>query len=219
MLKPMSVADGKPSFLSLFRRKRERERYDQASVYAVLDAAPFCHVATVRRGRPVLLPMAHGRIGDRLILHGSPAAGLFRDTRQGSPVCVTATILDGLVLAGTARPHSMNYRSVTVYGTATLISAQRQILAGMRALIEHVTPGRWDDLPAPADFHIRETALWQVEIAEASVEQQAGGPPGLAAGLANPAWTGQLPVQLSYGQPIGADGLPAGTEPPDYSRR
>ena len=210
----MSMTDGEPSILSLVRRKRDRARYDRASVFEVLDAAPFCHVATLRGGRPVVLPMAHGRIGDRLILHGSPAAGLFRYTRQGSTVCVTATILDGLVLARTARHHSMNYRSVVVHGEAGMIAGRPQILAGMRALVEHVTPGRWDELPAPADFDIRETELWQVEIIEASVKQRTGGPLDPPADLAIPVWAGQLPVRLSYGPPIKADGLPAEVQLP-----
>jgi len=95
--------DGKPPRLARVRRKPDRARYDMPEVHAVLDAAPFCHVATIRGGRPVVLPMAYGRLGDIVILHGSPAAGLFRDARTCSPVCVTATLLDGLVFARSAR--------------------------------------------------------------------------------------------------------------------
>ena len=115
-VQPSAPAGSEPAALARVRRKPERAHYDPLSVHAVLDAAPFCHVATVRARRPVVLPMAHGRIGSTLILHGSPAAGLFRDTRRGSPVCVTATLFEGLVLSRSARYHSMNYRSVTVHG-------------------------------------------------------------------------------------------------------
>ena len=131
------------------RRKPERARYDAAAVHAVLDAAPFCHVATVRDGRPVALPMVHARRGGTLMLHGSAAAGLFRDMRRASPVCVTATLFDGLVLARSARNHSVNYRSVTVHGDATLVTDPDEVLLGMRALIEHVAPGRWEQVRRP----------------------------------------------------------------------
>src|SRR5262249_60052904 len=143
------------------RRKPDRARYDAEAVHAVLDAAPFCHVATVRHGRPVVLPMAHARVGDTLVLHGSAAAGLFRDMRRASAVCVTATLFDGLVLARSARNHSVNYRSVTVHGHATEVTETDEAVAAMRALIEHLTPGRWDQLRPLTSDDIRETGLWR----------------------------------------------------------
>jgi uncharacterized protein len=136
-------ADGPTeSGLARVRRKPERARYDIAAIHAVLDAAPLSHVATVRRGRPVVLPMAYGRIGNTLFLHGSVAAGLFRDARNGSDVCVTATIFDGLVLGRSARTHSMNYRSATIHGRAMAVTEPSQIIAGLRAVVDHLTPGR-----------------------------------------------------------------------------
>ena len=114
------------------RRQPERACYDTGAVHAVLDAAPFCHVATVRRGRPVVLPMAHARLGDSLVLHGSAAAGLFRDMRRASPVCVTATLFDGLVLGRSARNHSVNYRSVTVHGDATEVTDPDEMILALR---------------------------------------------------------------------------------------
>lgn len=198
------------------RRKSDRARYDTAAVYAVLDAAPFSHVATIRHGRPVVLPIAHARLADRLVLHGSPAAGLFRDARRGSPVCVTATLYDGLVLARSARNHSMNYRSVTLHGDAVAITEPDQIIAGLRALVEHVTPGRWDQVRKPTSAEIRETALWQVAIAEASVKIRSGSTLEPESDRAIPVWAGHVPAQLTYGQPIPADGLPCPIELPDY---
>jgi nitroimidazol reductase NimA-like FMN-containing flavoprotein (pyridoxamine 5'-phosphate oxidase superfamily) len=119
-----------PSPLARVRRMADRARYDTAAVYEVLDAAAFCHVATVRDGRPVVLPMVHARIGDTVVLHGSPAAGLFRDVRGGSAVCLTATLLDGLVLARSARNHSVNYRSVTVHGRAVAVTDAEEFRGG-----------------------------------------------------------------------------------------
>ena len=149
---------GRPSRLARVRRKPDRARYDMPEVHAVLDAAPFCHVATVRDGPPVVLPMAHGRLGDILILHGSPAAGLFHDARTCSPVCVTATLLDGLVFARSARNHSMNYRSVTIHGHDTPVNEPGEILAGLRAVVDHVAEGRWEQVRKPAAAELRETA-------------------------------------------------------------
>jgi nitroimidazol reductase NimA-like FMN-containing flavoprotein (pyridoxamine 5'-phosphate oxidase superfamily) len=199
-----------PSRLARVRRKPERARYDTAAVHAVLDAAPFCHVATVRQRRPVVLPMAHARLGDTLILHGSVAAGLFRDMRRDSPVCVTATLLDGLVFARSARNHSMNYRSVTVHGTATPVTEPDEMISAMRALIEHLAPGRWEQVRQPAGDELGDTGLWQVPIEDASVKSRAGSTIDPPSDLAWPVWAGHVPVRLTFGQPVAAEGLPDG---------
>lgn len=206
------------SGLAQVRRKPERARYDTAAVHAVLDAAPFSHVATVRNGRPVVLPMAHARLGDTIVLHGSPAAGLFRDVRRGSPVCVTATLLDGLVLGRSARNHSMNFRSVAVHGHAIAITEPDEIIAGLRALVEHLTAGRWEQVRKPTSAEIRETALWQVAIDEASVKTRSGSTLDPDSDRTVPVWAGHLPAQLIFGQPVPAEGLPSGIELPGYLR-
>jgi uncharacterized protein len=200
----------RPSRLARVRRKPERSRYDTAAVHAVLDAAPFCHVATVRDGRPVVLPMAHARLGDALVLHGSVAAGLFRDMQRASPVCVTATLLDGLVFARSARNHSMNYRSVTVHGEATPVTETDEIMAGMRALIEHVAPGRWDQVRQPEIDELRDTGLWRVQIDDASVKSRAGSTIDPDSDLDWPVWAGHVPASLAFAAPVAAEELPAG---------
>lgn len=205
---------GRLSGLARVRRKPERARYDTAAVHAVLDAAPFSHVATVRNGRPVALPMAHARLGEAVILHGSPAAGLFRDARRGSPVCVTATLLDGLVLGRSARNHSMNFRSVAVHGHAIAITEPAEIMAGLQALIEHLIPGRWEQVRKPTSAEIRETALWQVAIDEASVKTRSGSTLDPDSDRIVPVWAGHLPAHLIFGPPVPAEGLPPGIEPP-----
>jgi nitroimidazol reductase NimA-like FMN-containing flavoprotein (pyridoxamine 5'-phosphate oxidase superfamily) len=195
------------------RRKPERACYDAGAVHAVLDAAPFCHVATVRHGRPVVLPMAHARLGDRLVLHGSAAAGLFRDMRRTSPVCVTATLFDGLVLARSARNHSVNYRSVTVHGDATEVTDPDEMIIGMRALVEHLAPGRWEQVRQPVLAELRDTGLWQVPIAEASVKARSGSTIDPPADLAWPVWAGHVPADLVFSAPVPAEGLPADVDP------
>ena len=195
------------------RRKPERASYDAAAVHAVLDAAPFCHVATVRDGRPVVLPMVHARRDDALVLHGSVAAGLFRDMRQASPVCVTATLFDGLVLARSARNYSVNYRSVTVHGDAALITDPDEVMLGMWALIEHVTPGRWEQVRKPVPEELRDTALWQVPIEEASVKARSGTTIDPESDFGLPVWAGHIPARLVFGEPVPADHLPASVDP------
>src|SRR5260221_3946902 len=199
--------------LARVRRKPDRARYDTAAVHAVLDAAPFCHVATVRHGRPVVLPMVHGRVGDMLVLHGSAAAGLFRDMRRASPVCVTATLFDGLVLARSARNHSVNYRSVTVHGDATEVTDPDDVMIGMWALVEHIAPGRWEQVRKPLLAELRDTAMWQVPIEVASVKARSGSTIDPQSDLALPVWAGHIPAELVFGQPVPADNLPASVHP------
>ncbi len=202
-----------PSRRARVRRKPERARYDAEAVHAVLDAAPFVHVATVREGRPVVLPMVHGRVGDTLMLHGSVAAGLFRDMRQASPVCVTATLFDGLVLARSARNHSANYRSVVIHGDATEITEPDEVMIGMWALVEHIAPGRWEQVRKPLLSELRDTALWQVRLDEASVKARSGPTIDDASDVDLPVWAGHIPARLVFGPPVPAIGLPATVDP------
>jgi uncharacterized protein len=195
------------------RRKPERASYDAAAVHAVLDAAPFCHVATVRDGRPVVLPMAHARSGETLLLHGSVAAGLFRDMRRASPVCVTATLFDGLVLARSARNHSVNYRSVTVHGDAVLVTDPDEVMLGLWALIEHVAPGRWEQVRTPEPDELRDTALWRVPIEEASVKARSGTTIDPECDFGVPVWAGHIPARLVFGPPVPAEHLPRSVDP------
>ena len=201
-----------PSRLARVRRHPDRARYDATAVHEVLDAAPFCHVATVRRGRPVVLPMVHARLGDTLVLHGSVAAGLFRDMRRASPVCVTATLLDGLVLARSARSHSVNYRSVTVHGEATGVTDPDEKIIGMRALVEHLTPGRWEQLRELTLDELPDTGLWQVAITDASVKARSGSTLDPPSDLAWPVWAGHVPAGLVFGPPVPAQDLPASVD-------
>jgi len=210
---------GPPSRRARVRRKPDRARYDPAAVHAVLDAAPFCHVATVRDGRPLVLPMVHGRVGGTLILHGSVGAGLFRDLRRARPVCVTATLFDGLVLARSARNHSVNYRSVTIHGDAAEVTDPDEIVIGLRALVEHLAPGRWDQVRKPLPAELRDTALWQVPIADASVKARAGSTIDPRSDWDWPVWAGHVPARLVFGPPVPADGLPAAQQPGAAGRR
>jgi hypothetical protein len=187
------------------RRHPERTG-DAALVREVLDEALIVHVGTVRDGWPVVLPMAHGRDGDTLYLHGSAAAGVFRDVRGGSRVCVTATIVDALVLTRSAFNHSMNYRCAVVYGEAL---AATNLDAAVRAVVEHNLPGRNADVRQPTEAELRETGIWQLDLTTASAKVRTGGPIEDPADLDLPAWAGVVPVRTVLGEPVPDEGVTA----------
>jgi uncharacterized protein len=206
---PAAGKNGQATQLARVRRRPDRARYDAEAVHEVLDATAFCHLATVRHGRPVVLPMVHARIGNAVVLHGSPAAGLLRDARGGSAVCLTATLLDGLVLARSARNHSVNYRSVTVHGRAVEVTDAEEVIAGLRALVEHLVPGRWEQVRRPPVDELRDTSLFRVTIEQASVKTRSGSTVEPESDLGLPVWAGEVPTRLVFGQPVPAEGVPA----------
>lgn len=195
-----------PTFPSTEVRRHPERAGDAALVREVLDEALIVHVGTVRDGWPVVLPMAHGRDGDTLYVHGSAAAGVFRDMRQGSRVCVTATVVDALVLTRSAFNHSMNYRCAVVYGEAVPAA---NVDAAVRAVVEHNLPGRNADVRPPTEAELRETGIWQVDLATASAKTRTGGPIEDEADLGLPAWAGVVPVTTVLGEPVPAGGVTA----------
>jgi nitroimidazol reductase NimA-like FMN-containing flavoprotein (pyridoxamine 5'-phosphate oxidase superfamily) len=177
-------------------------------VHAILDEALICHLAYVAEdGTPRVIPTIHTRVDDTLYLHGSSASRTMRATKAGLEVAVVATIVDGLVLARSAANHSMNYRSVVVYGTAREVTdpAERDVVA--RSIVEHVVPGRADHVRAPNDTEHKETTMLAVPLTEASAKVRTGPPVDDEADLASPVWAGVLPVSLATGEPV-PDGDP-----------
>ncbi|MGH3745619.1 MAG: pyridoxamine 5'-phosphate oxidase family protein [Mycobacteriales bacterium] len=195
-----------PTVPSTDVRRHPERAGDEALVRQVLDEALIVHVGTVRDGWPVVLPMAHGRDGETLYLHGSAAAGVFRDLRRGARVCVTATIVDALVLARSAFHHSMNYRCAVVYGEAVPAT---DLEAAVRAVVDHNLPGRNAGVRPPTEAELRETGVWQLDLATASAKTRTGGPIDDAADLGLPAWAGLVPVMTVLGEPVAADGVTA----------
>lgn len=173
-------------------------------VHAVLDEALHCHVGVVRDGAAVVLPTIHARVGDTLFLHGSPAAGMLRDGRKGVELCVSATIIDGLVLAKSVFSHSMNYRSAVVFGAARRVTDPTEKLAALEAITEHVTPGRWSTARRPTERELRETEVLAVLIAEASAKVRTGPPAETALDADLDVWSGVIPVTLVQGDPVPA---------------
>lgn len=204
-----------PSPSTDVRRHPERGG-DAALVREVLDEALIVHLGVVRDGWPVVLPMAHGRDGDTLYVHGSAAAGLFRDLRRGSKACVTATVVDGLVLARSAFNHSMNYRCAVVYGEAV---PAVDLAAAVRAVTDHNLPGRFDAVRPPSEAELAETGVWQLDLATASAKARRGGTIDEPADLGLPVWAGVIPVGLAFAPPVPEKDLADGAPPPPDVRR
>lgn len=173
-------------------------------VHEVLDEALYCNVGVVRNGAPVVLPTIHARLEDTLYLHGSPAAGLLRDGRKGVELCATATILDGLVLAKSVFAHSMNYRCAVVFGTARRVTDAGEKCAALRAITEHVTPGRWTAARRPTERELRETDVLAVPIIEASAKVRSGPPGETPLDVDLDVWSGVVPVRVVQGAPEAA---------------
>ena len=193
-------------------RRADRASCDRALVHAILDEALVCHVGFTLEGAPFVIPMLHGRIGDTLYLHGLPAARIVRHLRGGAEVCVEATLLDGVVMARSSFHHSLNYRSVVVLGRARLARDHAEKIAGLRAIVEHVAPGRWDDARRPSGPELRQTHVVAVPIEEASAKVRVGPPIDDPADLDLPVWAGVIPVRTVLGAPVtdGVVGRPAG---------
>ena len=198
------------------RRLPDRGSYDRETLYAILDEAVICHVAWVADGAPMLIPTAHWRGGDRLYLHGSRASRLMRAIREGAEVCVVVTLLDGLVLARSAFHHSMNYRSVVVYGLPEVVEDRAQQLEALQQFIEGIAPGRWDELRPPTDAELAQTQVVALALDEASAKLRSGGPLDDEADYAHPVWAGTLPIFAAAGDPVPDERLQPGVPLPDY---
>ena len=184
------------------RRKRARGSFDRALADSVLDEALVAHVATTTERGPIVLPMAHARIGDRLYVHGSPANRLLRTLATGAPACVTVTLLDGLVLARSAFHHSMNYRSVVLFGSMEEVTDRVEKQAAAAALVEHLVPGRAGGTRPPTDAELDATLFVRLVISEGSVKVRTGPPVDDEADLDSPAWAGHVPLVSGFGAPV-----------------
>lgn len=179
------------------RRLAERASYDAETVYAIIDAAPLCHVAFVSEGQPFVIPTQHARVGDTLLLHGSPGSRLIRLVGAGAAVSVSFAFLDGLVVARSIFHHSMNYRSVVVFGHGRKLEGQAELLAALKAFSEKVLPGRWDEARPPSQDELRVTAVVAIDIESASAKQRSGPPGDDPADLELPIWAGVIPLRPS----------------------
>jgi nitroimidazol reductase NimA-like FMN-containing flavoprotein (pyridoxamine 5'-phosphate oxidase superfamily) len=193
-------------------RLPKRASYDRALVYQILDEGFVCHVGFVVDGTPRVIPTAYGRVGDVLYLHGAKASRMLKALAGGAEACVTVTLVDGLVLARSAFHHSMNYRSVVVFGRASAVEDPREKLAAMRAFSEHLIPGRWSEVREPNGRELAATLVLSLPLAEVSAKVRAGSPADDEEDLALPVWAGELPLRLVAGEPV-RDPLVGGETP------
>jgi nitroimidazol reductase NimA-like FMN-containing flavoprotein (pyridoxamine 5'-phosphate oxidase superfamily) len=178
------------------KREPQRARYDRETIEAILDEALVCHLGFEVDGQPYVIPTLHARVGDRLYVHGSAASRLLRHLAGGARVCVTVTLVDGLVLARSVFNHSVNYRSAVVFGTATLVEDAEKREA-LRALTEQLAPGRWDEARQPTEQELKATWILSLPIDEASAKVRTGPEEDEPEDLDLPVWAGVVPVHLA----------------------
>ena len=201
------------------RRLPERGSLERALVHAILDEGLVCHVGFASDGGPVVIPTLYARDGERLYLHGSPASRLLRALSRGVPLCITVTLVDGLVLARSAFHHSMNYRSAVLFGRARDVDDLEEKRRALRLLVEHVVPGRTPDTRPPNDFEERYTRVLAFEIEQASAKLRSGGPKDDEADLPLEHWAGEIPLRVVQGEPVPDAALAAGIAAPPYAVR
>jgi uncharacterized protein len=200
------------------RRKRERGSYDRAVVDAILDEALIAHLGIAGDdGQPLVIPTLHARCGDLVYLHGSAAGRTLRALSGGAPVCLTVSLLDGLVLARSAMHHSANYRSVMLLGHARSVEDRAEKLAAFEAIVEHIVPGRWRDVRPPTDNELKATAVLAIPIDEASAKVRIGQPIDDEEDYSLPAWAGVIPLFTKALAPKPDPRLQADIPPPVYA--
>jgi nitroimidazol reductase NimA-like FMN-containing flavoprotein (pyridoxamine 5'-phosphate oxidase superfamily) len=200
-------------------RKPGRGSYDRDLVHSILDEALTCHVGFVQDGRPYVIPTIHAREGETLYLHGAKGNRMLKALIDGTPCCVTVTLVDELVLARAALHHSLNYRSVMVLGTAREVTDSDEKVRALRAVVEHIAPGRANEIRGADETDLKSTRVLALPIEEASAKVRTGPPVDDAADLELPHWAGQLPLTSGTGDPIPAPDLAGDPQVPDSIRR
>lgn len=202
--------------LNQIKRKPQRGSYKRETVYGIIDEALYCHVGFIQDGQPVVIPTIHARLDDALILHGAKASRMLKHLAAGNPVCVTVTLLDGLVFARSVFNHSMNYRSVVVFGRGTPIDDEAEKWRAVEALTEHIARGRWADARQPTPKEMDATAVVSLAIERASAKIRSGPPVDDEPDYVLPVWAGVLPLREQTGEPLADPKLAGGIALPAY---
>jgi nitroimidazol reductase NimA-like FMN-containing flavoprotein (pyridoxamine 5'-phosphate oxidase superfamily) len=197
-------------------READRAVYDRETVYRILDEGFLCHAGFVVDGQPFVIPTSYGRKDASLYIHGSAASRMLRQFKEGVPVCITVTLLEGLVLARSIFNHSMNYRSAVILGKATLVDDPAEKLEALRLLSEHIIPGRWADSRQPNERELKATSVLHVPIEEFSAKVRQGPAVDDEEDYAFPTWAGVVPLEMVAGKPIDDARLLPGKEVPPY---
>ncbi len=200
------------------KRLPKRGHFDRETVYGILDEGFICHVGFAAEGQPFVIPTGYARNGDMLYIHGSAASRMLRTLSTGVDVCVTVTIIDGLVLARSAFHHSMNYRSVVIFGRAKLIEDQEEKMAALLALSEHFIRGRWAEVREPTEQEMKATTVLSLPLVEGSAKIRTGPPLDDEEDYEMDVWAGVIPLQLVAGEPVADPRLPENIQIPAYAR-
>ncbi len=212
-----------PTDRTKLKRLPKRGVFERETVYRILDEAFVCHVGFCVENQPFVIPTSYARVGDRLVIHGSAASRMMRNLSAEIDICVTVTLVDGLVLARSAFHHSMNYRSVVVFGKAQIVSDEEEKSAALKAFTEHIVPGRWDSIRPPSKNELKGTTVLTLDITEASAKIRAHGVVDDEEDYALDVWAGVLPISLTTGAALPDERLKDGVEIPaevrNYSRK
>jgi nitroimidazol reductase NimA-like FMN-containing flavoprotein (pyridoxamine 5'-phosphate oxidase superfamily) len=213
---PPAVEDFSPTARTTLRRLPKRGSFEREAVYRILDEGFVCHVGFVAGGQPFVIPTAYGRKGDVLYIHGARASRMQKALAAGADACVTVTLVDGLVLARSAFHHSINYRSVVVFGRARVVESEEEKSAALEAFTEHIMPGRWADVRWPTAQELAATTVLAIPLSEASAKVRTGPPVDDEEDYALPVWAGVLPLGVERGAPEPDPRLPPETPLPAY---
>ncbi len=201
---------------SQVRRVAKRGKYDRETVHKILDEGFVCHVGFSADEQIFVIPTLYARVDDSIIIHGSHISRMLKNIEKGVKVCVTVTLIDGLVLARSAFHHSMNYRSVVVFGTGKLVEDEAGKLSALKAVSDNLLPKRWEDSREPTENELNITSVLKIEIEEASAKIREGDPVDDAKDYELPIWAGVLPYEAKFGEPIADAKLDKNIELPDY---
>jgi hypothetical protein len=196
---PDSSPNVPPSERATVRRLPKRAVYERAQIEAILDAGLICHAGFISGGQPYVIPTAYVRAGDQVYLHGSAASRMLRELAAGADVCVTVTLLDGLVLARSAFHHSMNYRSVVILGQARLVTDPAEKREALRLFTNHVARDRWEEVREPNEQELKATSVLVLPLTEATAKVRTGPPLDDEEDYARPVWAGVAPVRMEVG--------------------
>jgi uncharacterized protein len=198
------------------KRLPKRADYDRDTINAILDEGFVCHVGFVVEGQPFVIPTGYARVDNRIYIHGSAASRMLRSLSTGIDVCLTVTIVDGIVLARSAFHHSMNYRSVVVFGKAIPVEEAAEKMEALNALSEHIIPGRWKDVREPNEQEMKATLVLKLPLEEASAKIRTGPPLDDEEDYQIPVWSGVLPLKLIPSSPVADDHTSSDKAIPDY---
>jgi hypothetical protein len=200
------------------KRLPKRGVYDRQLVYAILDEGFICHVSFAVNAQPFVIPTGYARVDDQLYIHGSQLSRMLRTLAQGVDVCVAVTLIDGLVLARSAFHHSMNYRSVVIFGRASVVEEKAAKLTALRAFSEHVIPGRWDEARQPTEAELKATTVLSLPLVEVSAKVRTGPPLDDEEDYELPVWAGVIPLRLIAREPTPDPRLSSHIDLPPYAR-